>query len=91
MLPHGREACQLFFSQSDLDDGPPIDLLEPFLQPGLVLLPKEDLSDLLFGLGKGFAGQALLPIEPENMVAELTPERAGGVPRRLVGPTCTSG
>src|ERR1043165_1452903 len=63
--------CQRFCSHADLDDRPLLDLLDPRLHARVVLLPVQDLADLLAHPLEGLAVEGLLRLQPEDVVPEL--------------------
>ena len=69
-------------SQADLDDRPLLDLLEPGSQACLVLLPEEEIADLLAGALQPLALQRLLRFQLEEMVSEGGPVGLRDLPRR---------
>src|SRR6266850_8014099 len=62
--------CQRFCSHADLDDRALLDLLEPRLHAGVVLLAVQDLSDLLAHALEGLTVQCLLRFQPEDVIAQ---------------------
>src|SRR5262249_16775702 len=76
-----RGPCCQRFSHTNLDDRALLDLLEPGLQPGFVLLPEQDFADLLFDSDQPVALQRVLRLEPEDVVTERRPVRG----RHLAG------
>src|SRR5467141_2915101 len=72
--------CQ-YFSHTNLDDRPLLDLLQPGLQPGLVLLAEQDLADLLLHPDEPVALQGILRLQPEDVVPERRPVGPGDLSR----------
>src|SRR5262245_323117 len=73
--------CQCFCSHADLDDCTPLDLLDPDLHPGVVLLAEEDLPHLLPNPLERLTIQRLLRLQTEDVIADLRPVRSGHLPR----------
>ena len=69
------------FSQPDFDDRALLEFFKPGVQPRLVLLPEQNLADLGLGAHEGLALEALLRLEPEDVVPELGPVRLRDLPR----------
>src|SRR3989442_7623342 len=78
---HRDRDLSTYLSDPDLDDGPLLDLLEPGLEAHLVLLPEQDLLHLLPHALETLTLEAVLRLEPEDVVSEAGPVG----PRDLAG------
>src|SRR5690242_14569653 len=67
-------------SHPDVDDRPLLDLHQPVLEARVVLLPVEDVADLVAHLDQGVPGQRLARVETEQVIAHLGAERGGDLP-----------